>query len=195
MGAILLPGGCCCIPAGAVCNCNSPSCDVTPLQFRVTFSDVVLCPDCYNRYSSGHTGPSVAWKTMPTVLPDGSFIVTQDSPFTPCAFSCTVNADGEWEAYQGRDCTGGVVWKEEMDELYVELDIICSTPPTVRIEVSYLPFGVLASVFYGKTATTKLCDRGEATVVNNTHVCAYQIMSTIWQRAGSGGTATVVPLI
>ena len=202
MGAILLPAGCCCLAAGVQCNCN-PSCGVTPLRFRLTFSNVVLCPDCYNRYATGFAGPSIKWLTMPTIgVLDGAYLVTQTPalPGEACRFTYEGPANGVWQNYSGRDCTGELGITRTMARLEIKMNILCSTPPSMVISANYDTItGGRGSAYVfasGITETNHLCERGDSVVANNIRTCKWDIgISSGWLEAGSGGTCTVVPLI
>jgi len=184
--------GCCCPAVGVDCQYCEGS--TTPLQFRVTFSGVTPCPDCYPT-PIPDPAQSVEWVVEPPTM--GSFVLTQ---YTSCRFLLYEEEQYEasWKFYADEtDCTGDST-TYDLDGWFIELDITTILPSgntIIRVVGTWNSGGGSfhdAVFFKGGTETETPCD--ETTVIDNDLDCADDPLTGTgaWVNSASGGTCTVV---
>ena len=100
MGAIILPGGCCCEGGGSESPCSH--CDnKTPVDLSVTFSSLTICAACY-AIPPGAT--SYTFTTAPPT-PAGPYTLDQTGG-NPCIYEYSAAVTGTIGMYTDGTCSG-----------------------------------------------------------------------------------------
>jgi len=194
MGAILLPGGCCCVgyePGDYECDyCKE---DFTPKFMEAVFSDVARGTGCYVNTFGGY----VDWMTPPDPAFAASYILEQlaPSPGYLCGWGKTITINDGVYAFYGEgdsDCET-YVQSRSLDRLELLLVYkLVTSVLTLDLAVRYYKTTVAGSqafVFGGTTETDDACE--ETTVIDNDLITYVDTSgSTVWGSAGHlGGIA------
>jgi len=107
-----------CVPGCEYCT------SATPETYTAVFSDVIVCP-CSN-FKVGETIYLRAWTVLPSVVPNGTHILTQDGS-DPCLWTLTEECTGTigyWAA--GSGCIGAPAGTASVTSLITNFSIDAS---------------------------------------------------------------------
>ena len=185
MSGILLPVGCCCGSSFTCSRCSGR----TPKRLRVTFSSVVVCPDCYN--SPAPADQRSAEFLTPPPAPIGPYVLAQDT-VDPCEYNYEADVTGTYRVYNAYNCDDVSGHSDfTLDKLKISA-WFGVTPQDLALfaEWTTVEAGGISLHIFDDTKETDICD-GPWAMTNELVAC---MRWPVYFLGGKDGSATVVSL-